>query len=549
MSPPPPSVPPPTEHFIARRRLQLAPPPPPSTVATPSFFCSGGTIASAAVRALLLGLPLYVLLLPLTWLAALLAFPAVFLTLYMNSFMPLHDWAEKVPVLFIKFFNAERSLWPTPRFYDIAPDDDDDDSEPRCCAKAVGELYELQPKRELKKCPTAWGIGVYVPALTEAEYVNLRSLRLGLSGFWRNMGAAITDKLLGLMGWMPNTHLLEGGYLKKHGSKNRFSPTEDPVEYAMKTIGDSYPKFPDVWEDKLSDEALVRFCLHGLGPHRLERLPNGEGFVVRTNALAPLEVRGGYGAYGGDCYIGPDFRPVKIVRMERFAGASTWAPLVERVFTPGAKGWEYAKFCFRSTLFTLVTVCDHLYGVHLQWSNVMVVAARECLSPEHPVRRLLTPYYFGTIQVNYIANHLLIPPGTLGSRNFAFTDPALQQAWRAMPTLLRDGAELKGAVSDAEFLDTIFDCGHYFAWRTADLGVELPYYTQALKYWDVTRQLVDSFLKLWFNDAAEAAADGELEDFLLQVVGSLDATMHLTQVVRAMDAHKKFEFAINVITR
>ena len=33
------------------------------------------------------------------------------------------------------------------------------------------------------------------------------------------------------------------------------------------------------------------------------------------------------------------------------------------VATPG---WERAKFRFRSSLFTLVTLVDHLYGVHLQ---------------------------------------------------------------------------------------------------------------------------------------------------------------------------------------
>ena len=46
-----------------------------------------------------------------------------------------------------------------------------------------------------------------------------------------------------------------------------------------------------------------------------------------------------------------------------------------------------------------MTIVDHLYGVHLQWANGMVVACREQLGADHPVRRFLTPYYFGTIQV------------------------------------------------------------------------------------------------------------------------------------------------------
>jgi len=97
------------------------------------------------------------------------------------------------------------------------------------------------------------------------------------------------------------------------------------------------------------------------------------------------QVREGYESYGGDCYLDANFRPLKIVRMEH--GPTDLSPMEERVYKPGGEGWSYAKFCFRSTLFTLVTVCEHLYGIHLQWSNVMVVAARERLGENHPLRR------------------------------------------------------------------------------------------------------------------------------------------------------------------
>jgi len=53
-----------------------------------------------------------------------------------------------------------------------------------------------------------------------------------------------------------------------------------------------------------------------------------------------------------------------------------------------------------------------------------------------------------------------------------------QGAWSAIPSLLRDGAELRGVVTDAELLELIFDCGAYFELRADELGVELPYYEQ-----------------------------------------------------------------------
>lgn len=44
----------------------------------------------------------------------------------------------------------------------------------------------------------------------------------------------------------------------------------------------------------------------------------------------------------------------QIVRME--PGDSAFAPMIEVVYLPGSEDWDYAKFCFRSTLFSLVTI-------------------------------------------------------------------------------------------------------------------------------------------------------------------------------------------------
>lgn len=520
---------------------------PPTSTKRPSFFCGPGFLVLAILGTLVLGLMLYIVLMPLTWIMALLVFPALFLSFYLNSFLPLHDWAEKVPVLLIKFFIAERAMWPTPRFADMVDREEDTTNDASCCHRALGELYVLQPKRELVKRPADWGINANLPVLAEAEYINLRSMRLGLSCFWKDIGSLLTDRVLGLMAGMHNTHTEDGGYLRRHGAKVRFARGEDPVAYVMSIMGDVYPTFPDVWDDKFSDDALARLCLHGLGPQRLERLPDGAGYVVRTNSLAPLRVREGYESYGGDCYLDAGFRPVRIVRMEQ--GGSPWEPLTERIYTPGSDDWGYAKFAFRSSLFTLVTVCEHLYGIHLQWSNVTVVAARERLGAAHPIRQLLTPYYFGTIQVNHIANSILVPWGTLGSRNFAFTREALQHAWRAMPSLMVDGAEMRGRVSDAELLRLCFDCGAYFRRRAADLEVDLPYYQQGGEYWLATHRMVDEYVALWYPSLEAVAADAELLDFLLHVVGSLDATAHLLPLVREMDTAARREFAVDVISR
>ena len=100
-------------------------------------------------------------------------------------------------------------------------------------------------------------------------------------------------------------------------------------------------------------------CLHGLGPHRLERTERG--YVVKTNALASFDVAEGLERYGGDVHLDEQFRPVRIVRLEKSEGGR--GGLVEVEYLPGCEGWEYVKFCFRCSLFTLATtVWSTLHG-------------------------------------------------------------------------------------------------------------------------------------------------------------------------------------------
>ena len=51
-----------------------------------------------------------------------------------------------------------------------------------------------------------------------------------------------------------------------------FKPTENPVEYSMRRLGNVYPDVYQQWDDKMSDEALTRFCLYGIGAHRIQHV-------------------------------------------------------------------------------------------------------------------------------------------------------------------------------------------------------------------------------------------------------------------------------------
>lgn len=55
---------------------------------------------------------------------------------------------------------------------------------------------------------------------------------------------------------------------------------------------------------------------------------------------------------------------------------------------------------FRCSLITVITLTDHLHMTHFRAANVMATAVRKTLSPNHPLRRLLSVFTFGSIFVN-----------------------------------------------------------------------------------------------------------------------------------------------------
>jgi hypothetical protein len=165
-----------------------------------------------------------------------------------------------------------------------------------------------------------------------------------------------------------------------------FGRHEDPVAYVMGFVGDVFPPIHSTWREKCSDEAMTQMAFFGLGAHRLHVVTEpgapdaatGEPtetrlFVVGTNQLSQLPVRDGLEHYGGDAFFNFEtWRVEKIVIQHQ---TEPWHKS-HTTYRPGEPGWEYAKFRWRSSLFTLVTLVDHLYGVHLQVSN----SVRRCSS-------------------------------------------------------------------------------------------------------------------------------------------------------------------------
>jgi hypothetical protein len=144
---------------------------------------------------------------------------------------------------------------------------------------------------------------------------------------------------------------------------------------------------------------------------------------------------------------------------------------------------------FRSSLFGIVTLVDHLYGVHLQVSNIFTMAMREQLSKDTPLRRFLVPFTYGTIAINDAARVTLVTPDSWVPRAYPFDEEGLQLAWANAYRHLPGGVELKVELTERAFLQTIFDRKAYIDIRI-ESGVDTQYYKQALEYWVMLRAFV-----------------------------------------------------------
>ena len=109
---------------------------------------------------------------------------------------------------------------------------------------------------------------------------------------------------------------------------------------------------------------------------------------------------------------------------------------------PAQDRWTHAKMAFRGTLSVMVTCMDHLYALHLVVSNALVTASTEILDVSNPIRRLMHPFTFRTIDSNYHVAHALVNEYGLLHRASALNTVGLKQlyafartgiAWSTIP--------------------------------------------------------------------------------------------------------------------
>ncbi|MFO0758431.1 MAG: lipoxygenase family protein [Byssovorax sp.] len=181
-----------------------------------------------------------------------------------------------------------------------------------------------------------------------------------------------------------------------------------------------------------------------------------------------------------------------------------------RVFTPrDGMDWLAAKCCVQAADGTVHETMSHLGRTHIV-QEAFCLAMHNCLSPRHPLHRLLAPHFEGTNAINAAADHDLVSPG-------GGVDALV------LPTI-GGSIQLTGkAVTGLDFNADMFP--RRLAARGVDTdGVidEYPYRDDGQLVWQAIERFVTGYVHAFYPSDAEVGADAELQQFVRQV-GERDA--------------------------
>jgi len=89
--------------------------------------------------------------------------------------------------------------------------------------------------------------------------------------------------------------------------------------------------------------------------------------------------------------------------------------------TPNDAEWEHAKWAFRVSAMTGITLVQHLVKLHLMSANFVTDSVRRHLNTDHPLRLFMKPFTYRTISINFAASSALAGEFGLLHRATGFT--------------------------------------------------------------------------------------------------------------------------------
>jgi len=258
----------------------------------------------------------------------------------------------------------------------------------------------------------------------------------------------------------------------------------------------------DEWQDDL--ERAIAFDI--VGTHRV-RTSSEEfdgstmGFVLPLNDFSNLKVRKDFGRFGVDMYFTKAGMPALLRTPDR------------ELVRQGDREWQYWKFVWRSSLITIITLVDHLHMTHFRTANLLAAASRNRLPADHPFRRFLSIFTFGTIFVNMNAMHALVGPNQLLHRSSSlknFEGLADDIMPEMMPNLLTQFDPLHN--------ETVFS-------NLPEKLQKAPYYADGKLIFEALHNLAKGFFNIYKNDwcADDVLKDKDVINFGQGLLARIDA--------------------------
>jgi hypothetical protein len=202
------------------------------------------------------------------------------------------------------------------------------------------------------------------------------------------------------------------------------------------------------WDEMTSDFAIQRWCFSGLAAHVTKKVSAHTGdrpwangstdggdhdsevyFMNDWDWMSGFEVRSGFEQYGATAFFNKEGGLLKIWRSKNVKDEDS---SVGMNITKGHALWEHAKWSFKCTVLTGVTLRDHLVYLHFMASNILATTTVETMRSVHPIRIMLRPHVWGTTKINVGASRTLSVPLGLVHRSTALTWDALEDAYMAV---------------------------------------------------------------------------------------------------------------------
>ncbi|CAE7580068.1 Alox15b [Symbiodinium sp. CCMP2592] len=261
---------------------------------------------------------------------------------------------------------------------------------------------------------------------------------------------------------------------------------DEICETTIERFGAQFGARVDLSAERHSELGAIRLCVEGLGASALER--RGSSYVVDYSSIEAMPVREGYMRMGG------------CMRLSSSLDHVEGLDLFGKTYLPTDPEWAGALHIFRCTCGAALIFYPHTISCHYLRGGFTATVVRE-MDPDHPWRRVLTPFTVMTLHVNWGAKSIISGPGAIFDRLGPFTQWSTQELFRSACRQFR----VESLASNLQRRGV------------SDLGKEeYPYGYWGLKLYSIFETFAREYIDHYWPTDASVTADAGLRWFFDQ---------------------------------